>query len=126
MHGLGVYDLSYDISIVDPASGATLRSAHPHSITGGTYAVGGTTELWINVTYNYSPHFHRVLGPGGIRLLDGQPVAQTLNILAQAATQLDQDVHQDYWQATEGNARAALLNLLALAALAPEGVWRVS
>jgi hypothetical protein len=114
--------VSYDIRITD-GNGETLTAEEPHTITGGTYAMGGTTEAWLNVTYNYAPHFYRLFGDKGIRWLYGQKVANTVEPLLAAASQLGDDVHRDYWQPTEGNAKAALLNLVQLARLFPDGVW---
>lgn len=51
--------MSYDINIVDPTTGETIETADPHHIAGGTYQVGGTTQLWLNITYNYSPFYYR-------------------------------------------------------------------
>lgn len=51
--------MSYDINIVDPTTGETIETADPHHIAGGTYQVGGTTRLWLNITYNYSPFYYR-------------------------------------------------------------------
>lgn len=51
--------MSYDINIVDPSTGETIETADPHHIAGGTYQLGGTTKLWLNITYNYSPFFYR-------------------------------------------------------------------
>ena len=46
--------MSYDINIVDPTTGETIETADPHHIAGGTYQVGGTTRLWLNIAKN--PH----------------------------------------------------------------------
>jgi hypothetical protein len=37
---------------------------------------------------------------------------------------LDDDVSEDYWEATEGNVRVALSGLLFLAQRAPQGIWK--
>ena len=50
--------MSYDIRLVDPVTRETLESETPHQMTGGTYAVGGTTELWLNITYNYASYYY--------------------------------------------------------------------
>lgn len=50
--------MSYDISLKDRVTGETLRVDNPHFMTGGTYQIGGTTELWLNVTYNYSNYYY--------------------------------------------------------------------
>lgn len=44
--------MSYDISLCDPITGETLETESNHMMIGGTFAVGGTRELWLNVTYN--------------------------------------------------------------------------
>lgn len=116
--------MSYDIYLADPATGETMPAAEPHLEIGGTYAVGGTRELWLNVTYNYSVHFTRVLGPDGIRTIYGMTGAQSIPVLLAGAEQLGSDTDPDYWQPTEGNARAALLSLLRLATQGLNGVWR--
>lgn len=116
--------MSYDIRLTDPASGETLELDQPHHLRGGTYAMGGTTEAWLNVTYNYAPHFYRVLGKEGIRSIYGKTARETIPLLKAAADRLGDDAHPNYWEATEGNAKRALLQLLALAEMRPDGVWR--
>ena len=49
--------MSYDISLRDPVTKEALEVDEPHFMTGGTYKLGGTKELWLNVTYNYSNFF---------------------------------------------------------------------
>ena len=50
--------MSYDIHITDPATGEPLHSSQPHHLYGGTYSPDNT-ELWYNITYNYSPFYYR-------------------------------------------------------------------
>lgn len=87
----------------------------PHHFIGGTHALGGTTSPWLNVTYNYSSHFYRVMGNGGIRSIYGMTAAESLPVLTMAIDALGTDVDADYWAATEGNARKALLGLRGIA-----------
>lgn len=119
--------MSYDIRLVDPVSGETLKLDAPHHMRGGTYAVGGTTEARINVTYNYATHFAKAFaflpGDGGIRKIYGMTGADSIQVLERAAATLGDDVDDDYWKATDGNAKHALLQLLALAKMRPDGVW---
>jgi hypothetical protein len=116
--------VSYDIILTDAVSGETLTTDAKHALRGGTYELGGTNRLWLNVTYNYAPHFRRVLdAEKGIRRLYGMTGAASIPVLQQAIAQLADDVDDDYWKATEGNAKAALADLLALAQLRPDGVW---
>ena len=67
------------------------------------------------MTYNYAPHFYRTLGGRGIRGLYGLTALESIPVLTRAITQLGNDHTPDYWTATEGNAREALIDLLALA-----------
>ena len=61
--------MSYDIRLCDPVTHEALQTDVPHDMRGGTYAMGGTTGLWLNVTYNYGKHYYRVLGDKGIRAM---------------------------------------------------------
>ena len=58
--------MSYDITLNDRVTGETLEVENPHFITGGTYAICGTNELWLNITYNYS-HYYREATDGDPR-----------------------------------------------------------
>jgi len=119
--------MSYDIDLCDPVTGKVLQLDAPHHMRGGTYCVGGTTDAHLNVTYNYGGHFRRVIQgsgkEGGIRSLYGMSGAQSLPVLDSAIAQLGDDVDSDYWKPTEGNAKAALLQLRALAQMRPDGIW---
>jgi hypothetical protein len=115
--------MSYDIDLCDPVSGETIELDEPHHMRGGTYAIGGTTDLHLNVTYNYGEHFRRLLGPSGIRTIYGLTGAQSIPLLREAASLLGDDVNDDYWKPTEGNAKRALLQLAAIAHMRPDGIW---
>ena len=115
--------MSYDLHLCDPETGKPVQVKERHFVVGGTYAIGGTNELWLSVTYNYAPHFHKVLGENGIRSIYGMTGRESIPVLEAAADQLGRDETDDYWEPTEGNARAALLNLVRLAKMAPDGVW---
>lgn len=116
--------MSYDIRLIHPITLKPLHSEQPHQLKGGTYALGGTTELWLNVTYNYFKHFLKAIDPEeGIRKLYGMTGAESIPILKAAIAQLGDDVDEDYWKSTEGNAKQALLKLLAMAQMRPDGVW---
>lgn len=115
--------MSYDISLRHPVTKEVLEMDMPHQIKGGTYAVGGTKEAWINVTYNYAPHLYRAMGEKGISTIYGMTGAESIPILKAAMKKLGDDVDEDYWKSTEGNAKAALAGLLALAQMRPDGVW---
>lgn len=115
--------MSYDIDLLDPLTGKTLQIERPHHMRGGTYQLGGSTELSLNVTYNYSRHYRSVLGDNGIRSIYGLTGAESIPILQRAADALGDDVDADYWKATEGNAKRALLQLIAIAQMRPDGLW---
>jgi hypothetical protein len=91
---------------------------------GGTYALGGSTMAELNVTYNYSKSFYKVLDTEkGLRILYGMSGAESIPVLKNSIAQLADDVSEDYWEGTEGNAKRALIQLLALAQLRPDGIW---
>lgn len=116
--------MSYDISLLDPVTKEVILLDEPHDFKGGTYAVGGTDEAWLNITYNYSKHFCRVFGEEkGIRILYGMTGRESIPVLKKAIEQLGNDVNDDYWKSTEGNAKRALQQLLAFAEQKPDGVW---
>lgn len=50
--------MSYDIRLVDPVTKEQLYSDVAHDMRGGMYAIGGTTELWLNITWNYAHYYY--------------------------------------------------------------------
>lgn len=116
--------MSYDIKLIDASTKQVLQTHNPHNLRGGTYAVGGTTEANLNVTYNYSEHYRQHLDADqGIRWLYGQRAKDTFDRLEAAITALGTDRDTDYWKATPGNAGAALADLLTLGRMFPGGIW---
>ncbi len=117
--------MSYDIRLCDPVTQETLAVEEPHFMTGSTFQAGGTRELWLNVTYNYGRLYRRddVLGSEGIRRIYGMTGAESIPVLQKAADALGNDTDPDYWEATEGNAKKPLLQLIAIARMRPDGVW---
>jgi hypothetical protein len=121
IHGLF---MSYDICLIDEHSGETLKLDEKLDLKGGTYAVDGTKEAWLNITWNYSPFFQELFGEEGIRTIYGMKADESIPILEAAISKLDDDVDENnYWKATSGNAKKALQGLLKLAILRPDGVW---
>lgn len=43
--------MSYDINLKDPITNEVIEFDEPHQMKGGMYAVGGTREAWLNITY---------------------------------------------------------------------------
>lgn len=115
--------MSYDIHLSDPITKECICFDEPHLIKGGTYATGGTQEAWINITYNYGNHYSRIFGKKGIRIIYGLTGAEAIPILKQAIAQLGDDISDDYWESTEGNAKRPLYGLLAFAQLRPDGIF---
>lgn len=115
--------MSYDIKLTDPITHETLHLDQPHQMSGGTFALGGTTKCWINITGNYADFYYRVFGDKGIRSIYGKTGAESIPILEAAAAQLGDDATNRHWDATEGNAKRSLMQLIALAKLRPDGVW---
>lgn len=114
--------MSYDIELTDPTTGHRIVLDQPHQMRGGTYAIGGDSVAHLNVTYNYARHFGSV-GEKGIRSIYGKTGAESIPMLQAGISALGDDVSEDYWEPTEGNAKAALRQLLALAQMRPDGVW---
>lgn len=117
------FEVSYDIYLNDPETGDAIELDEAQHLQGGTYAIGGTRECWLNVTYNYAPHFYRTMGEKGVRSIYGLTGKQSIPLLEAAIAQLGNDTDEDYWKSTEGNAKKALRDLLSLARLKPVGVW---
>lgn len=86
--------MSYDISLCDPVTHETLKADSTHFIAGGMRSIYGKTG------------------------------AESIPMLEKAISALGDDVDDnDYWNATEGNAKRALCGLLAFAKIRPDGVW---
>lgn len=116
--------MSYDLELVHPVTKEVLLLEWPHHLRGGTYAVGGTNEAHFNITYNYSRFYYNVIDKElGIRSLYGKSGSEAIPILTEAISKLGDDVSDNYWEATEGNAKTALHALLALSRLRPDGIW---
>lgn len=137
--------MSYDISLCDPVTHEVLELTELHFIQGGTYALGGTKVLWLNVTYNYARWYYK---PGvfaktkkesqGIRTIYGMTGAESIPVLEKAIAKLE-DMTADisdrerreceaqectgYWMPTRENAVRPLYQLLAFARMRPDGIW---
>jgi hypothetical protein len=106
--------MSHDIRI-KRKDGTVVELKERHVITGGTYALGGTTEAWLNITYNYWRIFHRLFGEDGITTIYGMNVKDARTILVGAVARLgDAEPDENYWKACDGNAKKALAGLIEL------------
>ena len=137
--------MSYDISLRDPVTKETVHFDTPHQMTGGTYAYGGTTEAWLNITYNYSRWYYKDgvfskngMDGEGIRTIYGLSGAESIPIIEHAIKTLEsmtEDLtekeiqeHKDgsaggYWTPTRANAIKPLYQLLEMAKIRPDAVW---
>lgn len=116
--------MSYDIYLKDPKTDKIIEFDNPHFIVGGTYALGGTTEAWLNITYNYGEHFREHIDKEkGIRWIYGKTGKEVLPRLAAAVVALGIEPHPDYWKPTPGNAGIALLGLIVFAKARPDGIF---
>ena len=118
--------MSYDIRLKDKNTDETLMADFDH-VREGTYDVGysNARPCTMNITYNYRPHFVKAFGSeAGIRSIYGITAKDSIPLLESAMKKLGNDVDDDYWKPTEGNARQAISGLLAIArASDPDGVW---
>ena len=118
--------MSWDISLTDTVTGEVLHSDSPHMMRGGTFMLGGTTELWLNITYNYGKIYCRdsVFGKDDIETIFGKTGLESIPLLEKAINALGDDVSKNYWKATEGNAKRPLVQLLTMAKMRPDGIWK--
>lgn len=133
--------MSFDLELHDPVTGETLETSQPHSMRGGTYAIGGTTEMWLNITYNYFPWYYKkyAFGERGIRAICGLSGAESIPIIQKAIKGLSESREElsseeiqkflnqgvtGYWMPTRENAIKPLYQLLAFAQMRPDGVWK--
>lgn len=122
--------MSYDINLLDPITKEVIEINDAHFLRGGTYQMGGSTELSLNMTYNYSKFLHQVIQPeftpsedkSGIRSLYGLTALEAIPILEVAISNLKDDVDEDYWKPTEGNTKKALNNLLTMCKMRPDAI----
>lgn len=139
--------MSYDIHLEDPVTKETILLESKHFMTGGMFALGGTQEAWLNVTYNYSGWYYRdgvfpkearAEKSKGIRTIYGMTGAESIPVLKAAISVLESmkgDISDEerakckeegatgYWMPTRENAIKPLYQLLAFSQMRPDGVW---
>ena len=137
--------MSYDIYLVEQTTRKTIKFDTPHQMRGGTYALGGTSEAWLNITYNYAQWYYKDgVFPNngdhksGIRAIYGLSGAESIQVLQHAISALEEmteDLSAEeikeyeqhgsggYWLPTRENAIKPLYQLLAMAKMRPDGVW---
>ena len=91
-------NMSYDISLVEPTTKKTITVDFKHQMKGGTYCVGGTDELYLNITWNYCPYFFDATENDerfykgdknqGLRAIYGKTGAETIPMLTDMAERI--------------------------------------
>lgn len=137
--------MSYDIYLRNRVTKETVHFDTPHQMAGGTYAIGGTTEAWLNITYNYAQWYYKDgVFPNngednsGIRSIYGLSGADSIPVLEHAIKTLEsmtEDLSEEeiqeykdrgaggYWTPTRANAVRPLYQLLAMAKMRPDAEW---
>jgi hypothetical protein len=124
--------MSYDVDLL--VEGVIAKVARHEE--GGTYALGGTENAELNITYNYAEVYKLVPLEAkekaeaeddtfGVRWLNNRTVAETMPILERAVKTLGTSRFNDYWAPTPGNAGYALSILVCWGKQHPNGVWAV-
>ena len=80
--------MGYNAQLNDMVTGVCLEAQEKHQMAGSMYVAGGTTDLELDFTFNYSRIFARVLGLGGIRNICGMTGADAAPVLEYAAGRL--------------------------------------
>ena len=137
--------MSYDITLKDPVTHEVIEFDEPHQMKGGMYAIGGTKEAWLNITYNYANYYYdaaegddRFFGKLwydepknlGIRGIYGKTGAESIPMLQEMVERIkhmpDEECPADckgYWKPTAENAVRPLHYLIAMAKMRPDGIW---
>ena len=120
--------MSWTFDFCDPVTNEVLKTDEKHFMFGGTVCVGGTNAMSLDVTYNYSVIINRVIDGHGYtyaKFFNEKTGAEIIPMLKEAISKLSDDVDEDYWKATEGNAKRILCQLLAFAQMRPDAVIHV-
>ena len=120
--------MSWCFEFCDPVTNEVLKTEEKHFMFGGgTVCVGGTNDMSLDVTFNYSDIINKVINSNDTYayLLNEKNGAEAIPILKRVISKLGDDVDDDYWTPTEGNAKRALCQLLAFAQMRPDAVIHV-
>lgn len=136
--------MSYDFGLIEPSTGKSVYFNSPHKMKGGTYAVGGTKEAVLNITFNYSRWYnkHGVFPDdwNGIKGMDQIKAADSIPILKKAINTLEEMTEEltteeiknyikenlkGYWMPTRENAIKPLYQLLTIAEKRPDAMWKL-
>lgn len=112
--------MSYDIYFRDAVSEEIIILQYKHQMFGATYCLGGTKELRFNITFNYAGIYDQY--GFHVAQLSGLSAVAAMPIIEGVISKFDDDVTDNYWEATEGNAKKALVSLLTMCQLRPDAV----
>lgn len=120
--------MSYDITLKDSLTLDTIHFDTPHNMKGGTYAVSGTKEAWLNITYNYGKYYREAYPEDGIRAIYGKSGEESISILQKMIDKIKENYpdlkeSDDYWEPLPGNAIKPLYKLIEMAKMRPDVVW---
>lgn len=81
--------MSWDCRLVND-KGETIALKEKHQLKGGTYAIGGTNERWLNVTYNYDKYIRECSDfPEGLDSLNDKSGIDSVKMLDNAIQLLE-------------------------------------
>lgn len=113
--------MSYDVDLLDNLSSRKVLKMPEKFEDGGTYAIGGTNDCSLNITFNYIEVFGSLVDDLHLKF-----AKDTLPALRAFCDQYKRaEPWKDYWAPTPGNARAAIMRLISFAEQHPTGVWMV-
>ena len=105
--------MSYDLRIHEEKYPNLMAKVENHE-EGGTFALGGTTDAELNITYNYSKIFN-------FRGLNGKSCKECIEWLEPIVKILGTDRSEDYWESTNGNVGYCLSVILSWCKQHPTG-----
>lgn len=95
-----------------------------NNIKGSTYAVGEIGYAWMTVTYNYGKIYNPIMGMT-IGEMDGKTCEEVKPILQKVLDTLEGEPSDDYWDATLGNARKAIVDFMSMVEACPDGILEI-
>ena len=116
--------MGWDIRLENPDGTRPQVDRHQ---AGSTIMIGGSTEAWMNLTYNYSPYYYTYFPEDkGLKWLNDKPAGATIEMMQTVLDKLGDAPSDNYWESSAGNAGHALGILISWARQHPTAVWRLS
>ena len=113
--------MSYGVHLREPNGSVCQVERHSEC---GNYVVGGTTDTYLNITWNYREYFYEHIDKEqGIRWLYNKKAKDCVPKLEEVVKKLGTKTDNSYWAPTAGNAGYALSILLKWAKENPEAVF---